>query len=641
MAEAAERAAKENAEESRILRRIILPPRKKPRKRRKVPARFKVAKAARPVVHKRPEKVELQSPVSIKDFSQTTGIKTGAIIKKLMEAGVMANVNQILDDETVESLGVEFGIEVTLQKAWRPEDEFEKIEAAAADPEKLQPRPPVVALLGHVDHGKTSLLDRIRHSDVTSGEFGGITQHMGAYQVTTDSGHRVSFLDTPGHEAFTEMRARGADITDIVILVVAADDGVMPQTIEAINHANAAKVPIVVAINKIDRPEAEADRVKRQLTNHGLVPEEWGGDVIMVPVSAITGQGVDQLIEMLALQAEMMELKADPDSSALGAVVEARRTEGQGVVATILVQSGTLRAGDIIVAGASHGRIRSITDDHGRSLEEAGPSLPAEISGLGGVPEAGDRFYVVEDLQTARDIAATRAREKRLESQTVRQRVSMENLLESIQAAGSQELKLVLKADVQGTLEVLKRTLADMSIPEVTVSVIHSAVGSVNDSDVLLADASDAIIIGFNVLVDGSARVEAERAGVDVRNYNIIYRLIDDMKAALENKLAPEIREVVRGHAEVRDLFRISRLGTIAGCRVVDGVIPRRATIRVAREGAVIYEGRMDSLKHFKDDVREVREGFECGIKIAGYDDIKVGDVFEAYETEEVKRKLS
>jgi len=640
MAEAARIAEKEAESESRILRRIILPPRKKPRKKRQVPSRFKVPRQPATVKPKKPEKVQLSSPVAVKEFSQATGIKTNTIIRKLMEMGTMANVNQVLEDETAEMLGAEFGIEVTLEKGWQPEEELKKLEEAARTA-PAQPRAPVVALLGHVDHGKTSLLDRIRHSDVTAQEFGGITQHMGAYRVKTDSGHTVTFLDTPGHEAFTEMRARGANVTDIVILVVAADDGVMPQTVEAINHAKAADVPMVVAINKIDRPDAQPERVKRQLTNYGLVPEDWGGDLITVPVSAITGEGVENLVEMVALQAEIMELQAPVDGPAIGFVIEARRTEGKGIVATVLVKSGTLRLGDIMIAGAAHGRIRMMTDERGRDVGEAGPSVPVEVSGLDAAPEAGDRFYVVDDLQKAREIAATRAERKQVESRAVRQRVSMENLFESMQQAGAEELKVVLKADVQGTLEVLNRTLTDLSIPEVQVTIIHSGIGGINDSDVLLADASDAIIVGFNVVVEPSARSEAERLGIDVRTYNVIYRLIDDMKAALENRLAPEIREVVRGRAEVRELFRISRLGTIAGCRVTNGVIPRRASIRVSRDGAVVYEGRIESLKHFKDDVREVREGFECGIKIAGYDDLKVGDVLEAFETEEIKRTLS
>jgi len=640
MAEAARLAEKESETESRILRRIILPPRKKSRKKKRVPNRFKVPRRA-PVRPVKPEKVVLQSPVDVKEFSQATGIKSNAIVRKLMEIGVMANVNQVLDDETVETLGAEFDITVDLQKGWRPEEELKKLDEAAARSSKVEPRPPVVALLGHVDHGKTSLLDRIRHSDVTSQEFGGITQHMGAYGVTTDSGHVVTFLDTPGHEAFTEMRARGANLTDIVILVVAADDGVMPQTVEAINHAKAANVPMVVAINKIDRPDSQPERVKRQMTNYGLVPEDWGGDVITVPVSAITGDGVVSLIEMVALQAEIMELKAPVDGPAIGYVIEARRTEGRGIVASVLVKSGTLRVGDIMVAGPAHGRLRLMTDERGLNIDEAGPSVPVEVSGFADAPDAGERFYVVEDLQKAREIASTRAEQRQVGSRFVRQRVSMENLFESMQQAGAEELNLVLKADVQGTLEVLNRTLADMSVPEVQVNVIHSGIGSINDSDVLLADASNAILVGFNVLVESSARSEAERGGIEIRTYNIIYRLIEEMKAALEDRLAPEIREVVRGHAEVRDLFRISKIGTIAGCRVTDGVIPRRASIRVSRDGAVVYEGQIENLKHFKEDVREVREGFECGIKIAGYDDIKVGDVLEAFETEEIQRKLS
>jgi translation initiation factor IF-2 len=457
----------------------------------------------------------------------------------------------------------------------------------------------------------------------------------------TDGGHTVTFLDTPGHEAFTEMRARGANVTDIAILVVAADDGVMPQTVEAINHAKAAGVPIVVAVNKIDKPEAQIDRVKRQLTNYGLVPEEWGGDTIIVPVSATTGKGIDQLLEMLALQAEVLELKADVARPARGVVIEARRTEGRGAVLTVLVQEGTLRVGDIMVAGGAHGRIRSMADERGAAVIEALPSMPVEVCGLGEVPAAGDRFLVLADLASARQIAESRLSQRRADARAERRHVSLENLVESFQAGQAKELRIVLKADVQGTLEVLNRTLADLSVPEVAVHVIHSGVGGINESDVLLADASDAVVVGFNVVAEADARSEAERQSVEIRLYNVIYHLIDEMRAALENRLEPEIREIVRGRAEVRDTFKISRIGTIAGCMVTSGVIPRRAKIRVARQGIVVFEGGIASLKHFKDDVREVREGFECGIKLDGYDDIKTGDVFEAFETEKIPRKLS
>ena len=642
LAEAAELIEKETQEESRILRRIILPPRKKPRKKTKLGgAAIEAPQVRRIIAPAKPQKVELRSPVTLRDFSHATGVKTGEIMRKLVDLGTMANINQIVSDETVELLATEFGVEVSLRKGYDPEEDLRKFEAATEDATRLVLRPPVVTILGHVDHGKTTLLDAIRHSDVAAGEFGGITQHIGAYRVRTDSGHVVTFLDTPGHEAFTEMRARGANVTDIVILVVAADDGVMPQTVESINHAKAAKVPIVVAINKIDKPEAQVDRVKRQLTNYGLVPEEWGGDTICVPVSALTGKGIEGLLEMLALQAEVLELKADPNRPAMGTVLEARRTEGKGIVASVLVQQGTLRAGDVMLAGGAYGRIRMMTDEHGSLLGEALPSTPVEVSGLNEAPYAGDRFWVMDDLQKAREIAETRGAQRRTESRAVRPHVSLENLAATFEASGAKELRVILKADVQGSLEVLMRTLSDLSVPEVSVRVIHSGIAGVNESDVLLADASDAVIVGFNIVAEQAARIEAERLNVEIRLYNVIYQLVEEMKAALENRLEPEIREVVRGHADVRNTFRISRIGTIAGCMVVDGVIPRRAAVRLARQGVVIFDGQIESLKHFKDDVREVREGFECGIKIAGYDDIKVGDVLEAYETEKVPRKLS
>ncbi len=640
MVKAAAIVEKESKEESRILRRIILPPRKKAKKKQKFPVgRGPAVRAI--VAPSKPTKVELQAPVSLRDFSQATGIKTGQLVKKLMDLGTMASVNQPIPDEMVEVLAMEFGVEATVRKEYDPDDELRRLEEQVSDPAKLMPRPPVVTLLGHVDHGKTSLLDAIRHSDVAAGEFGGITQHVGAYRVKTDSGHIITFLDTPGHEAFTEMRARGANVTDIVILVVAADDGVMPQTVEAVNHAKAAKVPIVVAVNKIDKPDAQIERVKRQLTTYELLAEEWGGETIFAPVSAITKDGVDNLLEMLALQAELLELSADPSRPALGTVIEARRTEGKGIVVTVLVQNGTLKLGDVMVAGGAYGKLRIMNDERGRSVDAALPSTPVEVSGFNEVPEAGDKFYVLDDLQKAREIAERRLAQRRQQSIVSRPHVSLENLMESFESTGTKELKLILKADVQGSVEVLQRTLADMSIPEVAVRVIHAGVGGINESDVLLADASDAIVLGFNVVAEQAARSVADQKKVEIRLYNVIYHLMEDMRAALENRLEPEIREVIRGQAEVRDTFKVSRIGTIAGCMVTNGVIPRRATIRVARQGVVVHEGQIDSLKHFKDDVREVREGFECGIKLAGFDDVKNGDVFEAFETEKIARKLA
>ena len=641
MIKAAEIAAKESVEESRILRRIILPPRKKARKKQKYPVGAEGAPARRMIIQAKPVKVELQAPVTVRGFSHATGVKTGQVMKKLMDLGGMAAMNEGIPDEMVELLGAALGVEVKVRKGYDPERELGKLEEATTDPSKLVPRAPVVTLLGHVDHGKTSLLDAIRHTDVAAGEFGGITQHIGAYRVKTDSGHTVTFLDTPGHEAFTQMRARGANVTDIVILVVAADDGVMPQTIEAINHAKAANVPIVVAVNKIDKPDAQVERVKRQLTTYELLAEEWGGQTIFVPVSAITRKGVDTLLEMLALQAEMLELSADPTRPAFGTVLEARRTEGKGIVATVLVQQGTLRPGDIMLAGGAYGKVRDITDERGRAVTEATPSTPVEVSGLGDAPDAGERFYVLDDMQKAREIAERRTSQRRQDTRVARRHVSLENLMESFAADEAKELRLILKADVQGSLEVLMHTLGDLSVPEVVVRLVHSGIGGINESDVLLADASDAIVVGFNVVAEQAARSEAERREVEIRLYNVIYGLMDEMRAALENRLEPETRENIRGHAEVRNTFKVSRLGTIAGCMVTDGVIPRKGFIKLSRQGVLVHQGQIESLKHFKDDVREVREGFECGIKIAGFDDVKIGDVLEAFETEKVARKLS
>jgi translation initiation factor IF-2 len=640
IAEAAAIAVKESAGETRILRRIILPPRHKPKKKQRLPLTPDARPFPRPVVISKPQKIELISPTTVRDFSFAAGVKSTDVIRKLIAMGTMATVNGAIADETVQLLGMEFGVEVTMMKGYDPEDELKKLDSPTEDPSKLVPRAPVVTMLGHVDHGKTSLLDAIRHTDVAAGEFGGITQHIGAYRVTTDTGHILTFLDTPGHEAFTEMRARGANVTDIVVLVVAADDGVMPQTVEAVNHAKAANVPVVVAVNKIDKGEAQPDRVKRQLTTYGLLAEDWGGETIFCPVSATTGEGVTHLLEMLALQAELLELRADPTRPATGTVLEARRTEGRGIVVTVLVQQGTLRTGDVILAGGAFGRMRFMTDDHGKLVREASPSVAVEVSGFGDVPDAGDRFYVLQEIGKAREIAERRAGQKREQALTPRKHVSLENLFETVKASGAKELRLILKADVQGSIEVLTKTLTDLSVPEVALRVIHSGVGGVNESDVLLADASDAIIVAFNVVAESAARAQAERSNVEIRLYNIIYNVINDMRAALENRLEPEYREVIRGHAEIRNIFKVSKVGTIAGCMVVDGVIPRKAAIRVARGGIVVHEGGLESLKHFKDDVREVREGFECGMKVAGFDDIKTGDVIEAYETETVARKL-
>ncbi len=598
--------------------------------------------AARPKTVKKDTKITITPPISIKDLSQEMGIKAGDIIRKMMmDLGTMVIINELVDADAAEALCMEFGFEVEIQKAQDAEDTLQRmIEDEGEDkPEDLTLRPPIVTLLGHVDHGKTSLLDRIRKTNVAEGESGGITQHVGAYQVSVGD-RSVTFLDTPGHAAFTAMRARGANCTDVVVLVVAADDGVMPQTEEAINHARAAGVPIVVAINKCDKPNANPMRTKQQLAALGLNPEEWGGDTVTAEVSAITGQGVDELLEVLALEAELLELKGNVKRRARGVVIEAEISTGRGVEATLLVQDGTLKPGDTVLCGQGFGRIRSIVSDQGKLLDSAGPAMPVLVSGLSAVPEAGDRFYVVDDLQAAREIAAERERHARMESLTARQHVTLENLFERIELGKVKEVRVVLKADVQGSVEVLRNSLIDLSTDEVKVNILHSAVGGISESDVLLADASDAIVIGFHVTPEDRARSLAEDKGVDIRMYNVIYMAIEDVKMAMEGMLDPEEREEVVGHAEVLRIFRVSRFGTIAGCVVRDGLINRSARLRLIRDSVVIYDGKMHSLRHEKDDIREARAGQECGIKIEGYDDVKEGDMIETYVVRQIARTI-
>jgi translation initiation factor IF-2 len=495
-------------------------------------------------------------------------------------------------------------------------------------------------VMGHVDHGKTSLLDALRHADVAAHEAGGITQHIGAYQVDIGTGQPVTFIDTPGHAAFTQMRARGAQVTDIVVLVVAADDGVMPQTVEAIRHAKAAGVPIVVAINKIDRPEADPERVKQELLSHEVVAEDYGGDVQCVEVSALKREGLDRLIEAVQLQAEILELKANPARSGQGVVIEAKLDRGRGVVATILVQRGTLRVGEIVVCGAQWGRIRAMLNDRGQQIDEAGPAVPVEILGLDGVPEAGDPLVVVDSERRAREITEYRTRKRRDQSASVAPRSSVEEMFTQLQAGEASVLPVVIKSDVHGSLEAITAGLERLGTDEVAVRVLHSGVGGITESDVTLAVASKALIIGFNVRANAQARELARRDGAEIRYYSIIYELLDDAKALLSGMLAPSSRETITGHAEIREVFSITKVGKIAGCRVVDGIIRRAARLRLLRDDVVIYEGALTSLKRFKDDVREVREGFECGIGIEGYQDIRPGDVIEAFEVEEVARQL-
>ncbi len=580
------------------------------------------------------ELIKLPESVTVGELAAGMRRKSGEVIKALLELGVMATLNEVLDPTAARLVADKFHFDVEVRSL-----EGEILEEEEADPTQRRPRPPVVTVMGHVDHGKTSLLDAIRTTKVAEREFGGITQHIGAYQVDTAAHGRVTFLDTPGHEAFTAMRARGAQATDIVILVVAADDGVMPQTVEAINHAKAAAVPIIVAVNKIDKPGSDADRVKRELANLGLVPEEWGGETIFVHTSAKRGDGVAQLLEMTALQAEVLELRANPNRAARGVIVEGRLDRGRGPVATALVQAGTLKEGDAVVVGSHSGRVRAMFNDRGKKVASAGPSDPVEVLGLSGVPQAGDTFLVVADERKARQIATVRTDRDRLKGKGVA-RVTLEDLHKQIAAGEVKELRLVLKADVQGSVEALTESLERLSTDEVRLKVIHGSVGAVNESDVMLASASNAIVLGFNVKADAKAAAQAQADGVDLRNYNVIYDAINDVRAALSGMLAPEIRETLLGRAQVRQLFPITKVGTIFGSSVTEGKMVRGARVRIKRGDTVLGESTVSSLKRFKDDVREVLQGLECGIGVEGIRGVSPGDVIEAFTTEEVARTL-
>jgi translation initiation factor IF-2 len=579
------------------------------------------------------ELIKVPESVTVGELAAAMRRKSGEVIKALLELGVMATLNEVLDPTAARLVADKFHFDLEVRSL-----EGEILEEEEADPTQRRPRPPVVTVMGHVDHGKTSLLDAIRTTKVAEREFGGITQHIGAYQVETSHG-RVTFLDTPGHEAFTAMRARGAQATDIVILVVAADDGVMPQTVEAINHARAANVPIVVAVNKIDKPGADPDRVKRELSTLGLVPEEWGGQAIFVHTSAKRGDGIAQLLEMTALQAEVLELRANPNRAARGVIVEGRLDRGRGPVATALVQSGTLRDGDAVVVGSHSGRVRAMFNDRAKKVTSAGPSDPVEVLGLSGVPQAGDTFLVVTDERKARQIATVRTERDRLKGKGAA-RVTLEDLHKQIQAGEVKELRLILKADVQGSVEALTESLERLSTDEVRLKVIHGSVGAVNESDVMLASASNAIVLGFNVKADAKAASQAQAAGVDLRSYNVIYDAINDVKAALSGMLAPEIREILLGRAQIRQLFPISKVGTIFGSAVTEGKIVRGARVRIKRGDTSLGESTVSSLKRFKDDVREVLQGLECGIGVEGIRGVQQGDIIEAFTTEEVARTL-
>ena len=589
--------------------------------------------------------INLKPPVSVSDLAAMMGIKPFRLIKDLMGLGIFGNPSTVIDAEVVGKLCDIHGFVFEREKREKgggvkplPEvpKEPDPVPVVEEPKEVLKIRTPIITVMGHVDHGKTSLLDYIRRSRVAKGEAGGITQHIGAYQVQIN-GKPITFLDTPGHEAFTSMRARGAMVTDIAILVVAADDGIMPQTIESINHAKAAEIPIIVAINKMDKPEANPERVKQQLTEYGLVSEEWGGDTICCPISAKTGMGVDNLLEMVVLTAEMRELKANPNRSAHGAVIEARLDKGRGPVATLLVQNGTLHQGDVIIAGTAVGRVRAMTDAKGRKINEAGPSVPVEITGMGEVPGAGDDFHAVADERMARELVEQRKHENKMAANSSSQKVTLDDLFSQIQQGELKDLNIIVKADVQGSAEAVKASLEKLTNEEVRVRVIHCAVGAINESDVMLASTSNAIIVGFNVRPDANAKDTAARSKVDMRMYRVIYDCINEMEAAMKGMLAPKFKEVSLGAAEVREVYKITGAGIIAGCYITEGKVQRNAQIRLVRDGIVVHEGTISSLQRFKDAVKEVAQGYECGIGIEKYSDIKVGDVIEAFIMEQIE----
>ncbi|MFP4472405.1 MAG: translation initiation factor IF-2 [Candidatus Omnitrophota bacterium] len=582
--------------------------------------------------------LEIKVPLTVKDFANAIEKKTSVVLQTLIRMGVFANINQVLDEEVVRRLSEEFGFEYVQAKS-EEEQLVETHREEEEDPSKLSPRAPVITFMGHVDHGKTSLLDRIRESKVVDQEHGGITQHIAAYSVSIDRG-KITFLDTPGHAAFTAMRGRGAHITDIVVLVIAADEGIKPQTEEAIAHAKAAEVPLVVALNKMDRPGADPDKVKQELMEKGLTAEDWGGDTIVVPVSAMTGEGIDQLLEMILLESEMLELKANEDKKALGIVVEAHLSQGRGAVATLIVQSGTLSVNDYIVAGAHYGKIKAMFDDHGRPLEKAGPSTPVEILGLMGVPEAGALFYAIEDEKQAKNISERRQEQIKDKRFSAQKRITLEDLYSQIQEGEVKELNVILKADVQGSLEALKDSLAKIPSDEVKVNFVHAGVGDVNASDVILAVASNAIIIGFHVGVGPRAAQELEKTPVDVRQYTVIYDAVNEVRDSLSGMLKPKIQRTPLGQVEVRQVFKLSKSGMVAGCFVTKGKVHRKDLVDVLRDGEIVHTGAISTLKRFKDDVREVAEGYECGLTLERYDDLQEGDLLDVYTEEEIARTL-
>ncbi|NPA49782.1 MAG: translation initiation factor IF-2 [Thermodesulfobacteria bacterium] len=587
-------------------------------------------------IPRKEKKIKVYESIQVGELAKAMGVKAADVIRKFMELGTMVTINQSIDPETAAIVAAEFGYEV--EQAAIEEEQL--LEYTPPSPEELKPRPPVVTVMGHVDHGKTTLLDAIRETDVASREAGGITQHIGAYKVKLKDGQEITFIDTPGHEAFTHMRARGAQVTDIVILVVAADDGVMDQTREAIDHARAAGVPIVVAVNKIDKPDANPERVKSELAELGLVPEDWGGDTLYAEISAKKKVGIEDLLELVLLQAEMLELKAAPDRPARGRIIESRLDKGRGPVATVIIQEGTLKEGDPFVAGTTYGRVRAMLDERGKRVKEAGPATPVEVLGFHEVPQAGDDFIVMPDEQKARKVAEYRARKQREAEMAREAKMSLEKLFEKLKEGEVKELKVVLKADVQGTLEALRDSLNKLSTDEVRVNIIRSGIGAISESDIMLASASDAIVIGFNVRPTPKAKELAEQEKVEIRFYDVIYKLIEDVKAAMSGLLEPEYEERVIGVAEVRATFKVPKVGVVAGCYVKEGKLERGANVRLLRDNVVIYTGKISSLKRFKEDVKEVVAGYECGVGLENFNDIKVGDTIEAFEIIEIKREL-
>ena len=604
-----------------------------PSSKRRQEERNKLQRLQFEVARKAPTKVSIPDEINVGELASRMKKTAVEVIKQLIKMGVMASVSDTIDYDTAALVAMEMGCKVEREVIVTVEEKL--IGDREDTAEELEPRAPVVVVMGHVDHGKTSLLDRIRSANVVAGEAGGITQHIGAYRVQIN-GSPITFLDTPGHEAFTTMRARGAMVTDIAILVVAADDGIMPQTIESINHAKAANIPIVVAVNKMDLPGANPDRIKQDLTKYDLVPEEWGGDTMVIPISAKTGMGIDELLENMALQAEIMELKANPNRPAVGTVIEARLDKGRGPIMTVQVQNGTLHTGDIIIAGTAVGRVRVMTDDKGRRISEAGPSVPVEIAGMSDVPSAGDTFNAVADERMARELAAERLAQQKAMSAGGSKKVSLEDLFAKIQEGELKDFNIIVKADVQGSAEAVKTSLEKLSNEEVRVKVIHSGVGAINESDVMLASTSNAVIVGFNVRPDSAARESAERAKVELRMYRVIYDCINDVEAALKGMLSPKFQEVVIGHAEVRQTFKVSKVGTICGCYVQDGKIQRNSSVRVNRDNIVIFEGELASLRRFKDDVKEVASGYECGIQIEKFNDVREGDIIECFVNQQL-----